>query len=135
MITPNNLATLTAEWIAAKADENAANKRRIEVETQIAALLPNDGHEGTVAQAVGEYRVAVRYANTVKVDTPKLQAMWDALPEAAHKAFRWKAEADVKNLRALREFAPGDYARVVACVETRPSKPSVSITVVEREAA
>jgi len=131
-----NLETLTAEWLAAKADENAANKRRLEVEAQIAAALPCvDGTEGTRAEQVGEYKVAVRYSNTVKVDTVKLQGIWEQLPDAAHKAFRWEAKVDTKNLRGLREFAPADYAKVVACVEKKPAKPSVSITVVEREAA
>lgn len=132
-----NMADLIVAWQKAKAAEAAANVERLEVERLMIAQIPTpEGNEGSVSMVVGEHRVAVRYSNTVKVDTAKLQGMWESLPEAAHKAFRWKAEADIKNLRGLREFAPADYAKVVVCVETKPAKPSLSIaTVEEKEAA
>lgn len=131
----NDLQTLTAQWLRAKADEAEANQRRADIELQMVALLPSEAAEGTVSQAVGDYKVAVSYKVTRKVDSDKLQAIWGDLPEAAHKAFRWKAEIDTKNYKALREFAPADYARIVPLLETKPSKPSVSIVLAEKQAA
>lgn len=129
-----NLETLTAEWLAAKADENAANKRRGEIEAQITALLPVST-EGTVNAQVGEYRIGVRYGVTRKVDTEKLQAMWGQLGAKAQDCFKWKADVALPKLRALQEYVPAEYTKLAAVIEAKPSKPSVSIEVHEREAA
>ena len=132
----NKLAELTAAWLAAKAEESAANKRRLEAEQQIAALLPAVEPEGTIASQVGDYRVAVRYGVTRKVDTEKLQGMWEKLTPAAQSCFKWSAAVTLPKLRALQEFAPpADYAKLAACIETKPSKPAVSVEAVEKEAA
>lgn len=130
-----NLEQLTHDWLQAKADENAANKRRVEIEVQIAASLPPAASEQTVAQVCGDYKIAVRYGVTRKVDTEALQTMWDKLPAKAQEAFKWTAAVTLPQLRALQEFMPADYAKLAGCIETKPSKPSISIEAVEKEAA
>ena len=131
-----NLATLTTQWLEAKAEETAANKRRIDIEAQIAASLPcTDGAEGTRSEQIGEYKVAVRYGVTRKVDSDRLQTMWGDLGVKAQECFKWSAAVALPKLRALQEYVPAEYARLAACIEVKPSKPSVSIEVVEKEAA
>lgn len=130
-----NIAELTAAWLTAKADENAANKRRLEIEAQIVAALPPTAPEASVSAKIGDYAISVRYGVTRKVDADKLGAMWDELPAKAREAFKWTAAPVLPKLRGLMEYAPAEYARVAACIEAKPSKPSVSVDVLEKEAA
>lgn len=132
---PVTMEAFTLAWNMAKQEEADANTRRLAIEQQIVAMLPAAEVEDTQSTEVADYRVSVKYGVTRKVDTVKLQGLWESLPAAAQKAFRWKSEVDTKNLRALKEFAPADYARVVGVLETKPSKPSVTVTPIEREAA
>lgn len=131
---PVTIESLTLAWLKAKENEAAANAERLQIEQQIVAMLPGE-IEGTASREVSDYRVSVRYGVTRKVDTTRLQAMWDTLPAKAQEAFRWKADLVLPKLRALQEYMPTEYARLAAAIETKPAKPSISIELVEREAA
>lgn len=131
----NVLAALTAQWLEAKAAEAKANATRVAVEMMIAAELPAHGPEDTRKAELDGFRVAVRYGVTRKVDTEKLQAMWDELPAKAQEAFKWKADVSLPKLRMLQEFMPVDFAKLAAAIETKPAKPSISVEVVEKAAA
>lgn len=131
-----NMAELVSAWQKAKAAESAANVERLEIERLMVAQIPApENNEGTVNMTVGDFKVGVRYGVTRSVDSEKLQATWDSLPAKAQEAFTWKASVSAPKLRALAEWAPADYQKLVACVEVRPSKPSVSVEQIEREVA
>lgn len=127
MNAPLTLQQLAAAWRQAKADEHAANARRVEIEHQICAAMPAQTAEDTVKAAFDDCVVRVTYKVSRSVDTEGLTAVWQALPDAAQKAFRWKAELNLKQLRALQELLPDEYRRVAAFIEAKPAKPAVTI--------
>jgi hypothetical protein len=129
------IATLVAAWQAAKAAEKAANQQRLEIEEQIVAALPPTQLECTVSEKLDGVRVSVSYGINRKVDTEKLREIWDRLPVAAQHAFRWKAEPDMKKLRAIRELLPDAYAAAAAVIEAKPAKASVTVEAIEQAGA
>lgn len=124
---PATLESLSAAWLDAKRQEQEANARRVDIEQQIAAKLPPAETEQSVAQLVGDYRVTVKYGVTRKVDTEALQELWQELTPQAQQCFKWKADVTLPKLRALKDMLPQVYAKLAPIIETKPSKPSVSI--------
>ena len=129
------LEGLTLAWLKAKENEAAANAERLKIEAQIVALLPHDSAEGSESKAVGDYKVAVRYGVSRKVDSDALQRLWPSLSAKAQEVFRWKADVATPKLRALQEYVPAEFAKLAAIIETKPSKPSVSIELADKEVA
>jgi hypothetical protein len=124
----NDLRKLTKDWLKAKTDEKTANERRLLVEQQIAAVLPSQASEDTRHAEVDGHKVSVKYGVTRKVETEKLQANWDKLSPMAQAAFKWKADVTLPKLRALQDMLPDEYAGICAYIETKPSKPAVTVT-------
>ena len=115
------LHELVAALAAAKAEEEQARQRRLQIEEEILALMPSKD-EGTVTDK--DAGITVTYKLTRTVDTEALQARWLELSAAAQAAFRWKAEVD---LRALRTLDEADYKLAAAYITTKPAKPTVTI--------
>jgi hypothetical protein len=124
-----DLNALSDAWLAAKAEEQAANARRLDIERAITALVSAPPEEGSYKLESERVKVTVAYKLTRTVDGEALRAAWGDLPENVQSAFRWKAEADVKKLRAMQELTPALYAQACAFVTAKPAKPSVSVEV------
>lgn len=121
---PATLNELAAALAAAKAAENAAKQERLVIEDQILALIDKKD-EGTVADKDSGIKVTFKVNRTV--DTEALQTAWDRLPEHAHKAFKWKADVDIKGLRGLKDFDEAAYGIVAQFITAKPAKPTVSL--------
>ncbi len=117
-----SLAELTVAWRAAKAAEIAATEDRRQIEESILTFIPKQD-EGTVT--VDD--VSVTYKMTRKVDTQALQAAWQSMPEHAQKCFRWKAEVETKELRAVMGLDEKAYRIAAEFITTTPAKPAISI--------
>jgi len=126
MNAPLTLAELAAAWQAAKADERAANSRRLEIEEQIVEALPL-AVEGTQTVDAGKYRVKVTSKLTRTVDTKALQAHWNSLSAFAQDVFTWKADLSLPALRRLQENHPDLYPSVAVYVTSKPAKAAVSV--------
>ena len=131
MNAPASLAQLSSLWQSAKADEDAARQRRLEIEAQLVAALPSAEHEGSAKADVGNYRIAVEYRVTRKVDSDALSATWSDLTPNQRDAFRWKADINLRQLRAMQQLAPQEFAKIAPLIETKPAKPAVTITLIE----
>jgi hypothetical protein len=125
------LAELSALWQSAKADEESARQRRVEIEAQIVAALPSAEHEGSAKADAGGYHIAVEYRVTRKVDSDALSAAWSDLTPHQRDAFRWKADVNLRQLRAMQQLAPKEFAAIAKLIETKPAKPSVTVTPIE----
>lgn len=124
----NNQATpipvLVAALRHAKAEESAANQRRLDLEAQIVArFVVPEGGEGTVKDE--EFQIAFKL--TRKVDTEALQASWAKLDKNSQKAFRWSADVDLKQLRALSDLDPDSAFVAQGFITTKPAKPSITL--------
>lgn len=118
------ITELTAALKAAKAAEDNAKALRLEIEGKIVALYakPATG-EGTHNDE--EFSITWKLIRTV--DTEKLSAGYESLPVNAQRAFRWKAEVELKNLRALAELDPVSYSAAAEYITSKPAKPSIDL--------
>ncbi len=110
-----SLESLTAQWVAAKAQEQSANKARLAIE---AAILGKVVLEPEGTQTVCDLKIRTGF--TLKVD-PQLSTFWERLTEEEQAAIRWVPEIVLKNYRAL----PPE-ASLHSFVVTKPAKPSFS---------
>jgi hypothetical protein len=120
------LSALAAAWRAAKRQEDDARARRYAIEAQICMELPLDGKEGTRTEKLDSVKVSVTYGLTRSVDTGALQDSWSAFDSCEQAAFRWKAELNAKEFRAL---APSSQTMLARFITTKPAKPSVKVEV------
>jgi hypothetical protein len=118
------LAELKTAWLAAKHAETKAQDERRDIEKSILALMPKKP-EGTVTDK--DAGVSVTYKVSRTVDTPALQGQWHHLTENAQRAFKWKAEIDTRQFKALAEFDEAAYAFISQFVTSKEAKPSIEI--------
>ena len=118
------ITELTAALKVAKAVEDAAKQDRLAIEAKMVALFakPASG-EGTHNDE--EFSITWKLNRTV--DTDKLSAAFDQLSVNAQRAFRWKAEVELKNLRALSELDPVAYSAAAQFITSKPAKPSITL--------
>lgn len=110
----------------AKINEEQARKERHVIESLIMGEMEVKG-EGTVSQKTENGTISVCYGMTRKVDDIGLIAAWDNLTDQAKKAFKWKPEVKVSELRKIKELLPDVYAQIAGYITATPSKPTVSI--------
>lgn len=117
----SQLAALAAQLRASKAAEAAAREARIAIEEQILAhFTAPDGGEGTLND--GELRV--EWKLTRKADTATLQDDWMELTPEVQATFKWKADVDLRRLRALEGDARSTAAKYFT---TTPAKPAITL--------
>jgi hypothetical protein len=120
----NRLPVLLAALKAAKVAENEAKEIRTGLETAILDLCPPvEAGEG-IAKLEG---FSITYKMTRAVDTEALQDAWGSLPANAQKAFKWKAEIDLKNYRAIQEMDQTAFTTLAKFVTSKPAKPTITI--------
>ena len=118
------ITKLVAELKAAKMAEETAKKNRLDVENKILALyVTPTGGEGTHNDE--EFSIAWKLTRTV--DAEALSAVFEMLGANVQKAFRWKPEVDVRQLRALQELDAPAYAEAAKYFTSKPAKPSVTL--------
>ena len=120
------ISQLAAAWLAAKADEKAANARRLEIEEAIVSAFPV-GVEGTDTIEDGNVKVKVTHKLTRTVDSKALSANWSALSAAVQDVFIWKADVSMAALRRLQEKHPDSYVAAATFITSKPAKASVSV--------
>lgn len=119
------LDDLAAELEAAKANENAARERRIEVEQAILDhpdVAPELKDEGTVT--VGPVKVTTRL--TRKWDQRQLGIIRPEVDDAFFP-FREELKEDRRAMRVFEERFPDLAKRLNEALTLTPSKPTVSI--------
>jgi hypothetical protein len=123
-----SLDDIVHQRILAKREEDAAVERRRALDMLIAERLADPTKpEGSVTRKTGEFKVSVSFGVTRKVDTPAVQAAWEALPAEVKEVFKWKAEVVTAELRKLEA---SDLARAGKFITTTPSTPSIKIEAV-----
>lgn len=132
MNAPLSLAQVLPTWMHAKEEERKAIEHRRSLDKLIQSLMPKKD-EGSITENTGDYKVTVSYKLTRNVDAEMLGEMWSSMSEQAQKAFKWKAETSITELRKLQEFRPDDYAFVAAAITTKPASASVSVELINKE--
>lgn len=121
----SDLSSLLKQRLEAKAKEDAAIEERRKIDVQIVALMkqPDDG-EGSVSEKTETGKVSVTFGIDRKADTDSLATQWGELSDAVKGAFRWKAEVNTKEFKALSD-ADRDIA--AGFVESKPKSPTVKV--------
>lgn len=115
-----------------KAQEQNANRQRLEAEKQLLAALGEIDAEGTTNVEAGSYKVTIRCTVNRAFDHDVLKRVRRALPEEIdRRLIRWKPEVDLKELRYLQNNEVELYGVVAQAITMKPAKPSISIERVE----
>lgn len=123
------LKQLCGAWLTAKAEEAAANKRRIDIENQIVALT-GKRDEGAQTHDIDGYKIAVTGKVTRKMDWDK----WLEVRGQIHENLwpvKMKPELDEKGVKWLQNNEPDIYALLP--IEVKPAKTAVEVKAVVSE--
>lgn len=124
-----NFDTLCADWLTAKGDEAAANRRRVEIEDQLAEALDIPA-EGSKTHNLGHFKVTVTQPITRKIDTDIWKKVLRFCPE-----YLWpvkvKIEADALGCKYLIDNDPEIWKQIASAFETKPGKIGFKILIGE----
>lgn len=124
------LENLVDQWAAAKREEEAANRRRVELEAAIIARTgePEEGSE-TIELADGR-KLTVTSKITRTIDEQLWRSVLHDVPEHLRPiVFVETAKLDLKGIRYLQEHNPGVYMIVSRAITARKAKTSITVRV------
>lgn len=130
MTTDEQLETLSLFWLAAKAEEQEANKKRIRFEEEILAIVrPNA--EGRMSLKLGSgYKLTLTSKMIYKGDCDALEAMSADWPDE-YQVVRIKKDLNETKLKEIRMYRPEVWLRMSDAITMKPAKVSVSIERIE----
>ena len=111
------------DWMDAKNEEIAANKRRLELEEELLSFITSKT-EGSESHQIGPYKVTLTGKLNRKVEwdmIPKLGIPQEMLP------LKQKPELDLKGLRYLESNEPETYKIFSRAMTIEPAKTSVTV--------
>jgi hypothetical protein len=122
-----SLSDLSAQWMAAKDAEKAAQEERRLIEDRMLSLigLP-EAFEGTENAAAPGFKIKLVGRLNHKIDSDKLQeiAAENGLTDHLSSLFRWKPEINVRSWKAADESIT---TALLEAITTTPGRPSFSI--------
>lgn len=120
--------SLYQEWIAAKADEAAATKRRRDIEDKLVKQFQiPEGLEGTKNLEADSFKIKIEGRINRKVNGDKLQelAAEHGLTDHLASLFRWKPEIA---MTAWKAADASITAPLLDAITATPGRPSFTIT-------
>jgi len=121
----SNIDGLLADWLAAKAAEQEAQKLRYKIEAEITSAFEIKP-EGAITHKTEEHKVTLTQPISRKVDLRKWEMVKQHLPDALHP-IKVKIEADATGMKWLAEHEPTMWAKVAEAFETKPGKIGVKV--------
>jgi hypothetical protein len=133
MLLNRTPATMAEEWLAAKADENNALVKRVEIEDELIASL-GESEEGATTIAFDAYKVTITSKITRKVDDPDaysaiVEELEDTNLNPVSIVESYKI-SDAK-CRELRLKEPDIYAKLSYAISAKKAKSAVKIERIE----
>jgi len=124
MFANRTVEDTASDWMDAKNEETAANKRRIEIEEELLSFLTSK-IEGSESHQIGPYKVTLTGRLNRKVDWELVKAL--GVPDAISPV-KYKPELDLKGLRYLESNEPETYKLFCKALTVEPAKTSVTVT-------
>lgn len=121
----SNIDGLAAEWLAAKAAETTANKRRLEIEKELAAAL-DVKDEGSITHKLDLFKVTLTQPVYRKLDAKMWGQVMYKIPEDL-RPVKTKVEADASGMKWLAEHEPTMWASIAPAFTTSKGKISVKV--------
>jgi len=121
----SNIDGLAADWLTAKAAEDAAKNTRLKIEAEITeALAAKD--EGSITHKLDNHKVTLNQPIYRKVDAKAWELVKENIPEDLHPV-KTKIEADAAGMKWLANNEPEMWTKVATAFETKPGKISVKV--------
>lgn len=123
---PKTAEQLAQEWLDAKAEENAARAKRIEIEEELLAILPCREEGSQTSKLENGMRVVTEGRLTRSIDAKALADDWNDLPAIIQGTFHWKPDLKITCFKSLED----DHKALIAkYVTTKPAKAGVKVEV------
>lgn len=123
---PKTAEQLAQEWLDAKAEENAARAKRVEIEEELLALIPCREEGSQTTKLENGMRVVTEGRMTRSIDAKALADDWSDLPAIIQGTFHWKPDLKITCFKSLED----DHKALIAkYVTTKPAKPVVKVDV------
>lgn len=123
----SDLKQLSADWLKAKAEEAAANKRRVAIEDQIVALTGKKD-EGSQTIDATEFKITVTGKISRKMDWTQWETVKSQIAPNLWPV-KMKPELDEKGVKYLQANEPEIYALLP--IEVKPAKTAIEVKAVE----
>ena len=121
---PKTAEQLAQEWLEAKAEENAARAKRVEIEEALLEIMPCRDEGSQTNKLDNGMRVVTEGRMTRSIDAKTLQEDWNNLPAIIQGTFHWKPDLKITCFKSLED----DHKALIAkYVTTKPAKASVKI--------
>lgn len=127
---PTDLTTeqIAQQLIAAKAQENEANKRRVELEQILIDRLGAKPEGAQTHDLANGLKVTITGKMTYKADMPTLLAICETLPPAL-RPVKTEVKLDETGAKYLRNNEPEVWSQLSAAITIAPAKTAVTIKV------
>ena len=123
---PKTPELLAQAWLDAKAEENAARAKRIEIEEELLSILPCREEGSQTIKLENGMRVVTEGRMTRSIDAKVLQDDWNDLPAIIQGTFHWKPDLKITCFKSLED----DHKALIAkYVTTKPAKAGVKVEV------
>ena len=123
---PKTPELLAQAWLDAKAEENAARAKRIEIEEELLSILPCRKEGSQTSKLENGMRVVTEGRMTRSIDAKVLQDDWNDLPAIIQGTFHWKPDLKITCFKSLED----DHKALIAkYVTTKPAKSGVKVEV------
>lgn len=127
MTEPTELDLAAQSWAEAKADEQAANLRRIEAEARILELV-GAKEEGATTLKTEWFKVQTTGKLTRTVQVDKLAEVFNEVPADLYgQVIKSTPSLNLAALRAVEKTNPEAYAAFCRAIITKPAKAAVSV--------
>lgn len=121
---------MVADWIAAKRDEDAANKRRVAIEAEIIGALGEPDEGSATHELPDGSKLTITSKITRTVDAQVWRQVMDRVPETLRPImFEESVRLDTKGLRWLKENQPAVYAVVAMAITAKKAKSAITVKV------
>lgn len=129
-LTTHSLESLVVEWVDAKRAEDAANRRRIELEAAIIACT-GEPEEGSQTHELADgSKLTVTAKITRTVDDAAWRSIMGDVPENLRPiSIVETAKLDLKGLRWLMDHEPHLYAKVASAITAKRAKTAITLKV------
>lgn len=126
-----DLDKLVADWKQAKADEQAANAQRVDIEARIIALTGKPA-EGSLTVKTDTNKITIKQGVTRSLDERAYALIVDQIPERIRPVtWEQKPKVDAAGVRWLQENEPGYFKLLATALTEKPAKPSVSVEAIK----
>ncbi len=126
--TEVSIEQLVSNLVAAKAEENIANKRRIKLEEQLVERLGKRDEGSQTHELANGVKVTITGKMTYSADMGLLVQLAASLPENM-RPIKVEPKLDETGAKYLRNNEPEAWAKLAPAITIKPAKTAVTVKV------